>query len=73
MDQFDEATRVRTVRLFQHTNSSDHPAEQKELSTFIDNEQAQARVNSSIQTFTSMCWDKWVQPYLIAADTDHDR
>lgn len=36
---------------------------QKELSTFVENEQAQQRLNSSIHTFTDMCWDKCV--YLI--------
>jgi mitochondrial import inner membrane translocase subunit TIM8 len=33
---------------------------QKELQTFLEREQAQARVQQSIHTFTSMCWDKCV-------------
>ncbi|KAH8100593.1 Tim10/DDP family zinc finger-domain-containing protein [Cristinia sonorae] len=33
---------------------------QKELATFVENEQAQQRLNSSIHTFTDMCWDKCV-------------
>lgn len=33
---------------------------QKELQTFLEREQAQARVQQSIHTFTSMCWDKYV-------------
>jgi len=33
---------------------------QKELQSFLDREQAQARVQQSIHTFTSMCWDKCV-------------
>lgn len=32
----------------------------KELATFIENEQAQARVHQSIHSLTSMCWDKCV-------------
>ncbi|CAL1696137.1 unnamed protein product [Somion occarium] len=35
-------------------------ATQKELATFMDNERARARVNQSIHTLTSMCWDKCV-------------
>ncbi|EIM83362.1 uncharacterized protein STEHIDRAFT_159947 [Stereum hirsutum FP-91666 SS1] len=35
-------------------------ATQKELQTFLDREQAQARVQQSIHTFTSMCWDKCI-------------
>ncbi|KAI0702492.1 Tim10/DDP family zinc finger protein, partial [Cytidiella melzeri] len=35
-------------------------AEQKEIGTFIENEQAQARVHSSIHSFTGICWDKCV-------------
>ncbi|KIP12619.1 hypothetical protein PHLGIDRAFT_113691 [Phlebiopsis gigantea 11061_1 CR5-6] len=35
-------------------------ATKKELATFIENEQAQQRLNSSIQSFTSMCWDKCI-------------
>ncbi|ETW87459.1 mitochondrial import inner membrane translocase [Heterobasidion irregulare TC 32-1] len=33
---------------------------QKELQTFLDREQAQARVQQSIHSFTSMCWDKCI-------------
>ncbi|KAI0001781.1 hypothetical protein BJV77DRAFT_1063179 [Russula vinacea] len=35
-------------------------ATQKELQAFLDREQAQARVQQSIHTFTSMCWDKCI-------------
>jgi len=35
-------------------------ATQKELATFLEREQAQARVQSSIHNFTSMCWDKCI-------------
>ncbi|KAI0348688.1 hypothetical protein BDW22DRAFT_1350943 [Trametopsis cervina] len=35
-------------------------ATKKELSAFIETEQAQARVHSSIHSFTSICWDKCV-------------
>ncbi|KIM84608.1 hypothetical protein PILCRDRAFT_818187 [Piloderma croceum F 1598] len=35
-------------------------ATQKELATFLEQEQAQARVHSSIHQFTSMCWDKCI-------------
>ncbi|EGN99963.1 hypothetical protein SERLA73DRAFT_180305 [Serpula lacrymans var. lacrymans S7.3] len=33
---------------------------QKELQTFLDREQAQARLHSSIHNLTSMCWDKCI-------------
>ncbi|KAI0047801.1 hypothetical protein FA95DRAFT_1491972, partial [Auriscalpium vulgare] len=33
---------------------------QKELQTFLDREQAQARVQQSIHNLTSMCWDKCI-------------
>ncbi|KIM48018.1 hypothetical protein M413DRAFT_218140 [Hebeloma cylindrosporum] len=32
----------------------------KELATFIEREQAQAKMNSSIHTLTATCWDKCV-------------
>ncbi|TFY64205.1 hypothetical protein EVG20_g6024 [Dentipellis fragilis] len=35
-------------------------ATQNELRTFIDREQAQARIAQSIHTMTSRCWDKCV-------------
>ncbi|KAI0094605.1 Tim10/DDP family zinc finger-domain-containing protein [Irpex rosettiformis] len=35
-------------------------ATKKELATFVDHEQAQARVNASIHKFTDMCWDKCI-------------
>jgi len=35
-------------------------ATQKELQSFLDREQAQARLQQSIHTFTSMCWDKCI-------------
>lgn len=35
-------------------------ATRKELQTFVENEQAQQRLNASIHNFTSMCWDKCV-------------
>ncbi|CAO1633632.1 unnamed protein product [Parajaminaea phylloscopi] len=34
--------------------------DQKELQSFLEGEQAKARVQSSIQNFTSMCWDKCI-------------
>ncbi|KAG1755080.1 Tim10/DDP family zinc finger protein, partial [Suillus paluster] len=33
---------------------------QKELATFLEREQAQARINSTVHSLTSMCWDKCV-------------
>lgn len=33
---------------------------QKELAQFIEQEQAQARVQESVHKMTSMCWDKCV-------------
>ncbi|KAF9821901.1 hypothetical protein IEO21_00331 [Rhodonia placenta] len=35
-------------------------ATQKELANFVEAEQAQARLHSSIHMLTSMCWDKCV-------------
>ncbi|PWN90066.1 putative TIM8-translocase of the mitochondrial inner membrane [Acaromyces ingoldii] len=35
-------------------------SDQKELQSFLDAEQAKARVQSSIHNFTDMCWDKCV-------------
>ncbi|KAI0082187.1 hypothetical protein K474DRAFT_1634141 [Panus rudis PR-1116 ss-1] len=35
-------------------------ATQKELATFMEQEQAQARLHSSIHTLTSTCWDKCI-------------
>ncbi|KAG1801400.1 Tim10/DDP family zinc finger-domain-containing protein [Suillus plorans] len=35
-------------------------ATQKELTTFLEREQAQARINSTVHNLTSMCWDKCV-------------
>ncbi|KAH9968720.1 Tim10/DDP family zinc finger protein, partial [Russula dissimulans] len=33
---------------------------QKEIQTFLEREQAQARVQQSIHNFTSMCWEKCI-------------
>ncbi|KAI0778025.1 Tim10/DDP family zinc finger-domain-containing protein [Trametes elegans] len=35
-------------------------ASRKELEQFIETEQAQARVQTQVQSLTSMCWDKCV-------------
>ncbi|PWN51988.1 putative TIM8-translocase of the mitochondrial inner membrane [Violaceomyces palustris] len=35
-------------------------ADQKELQAFLDAEQAKARVQSSIHTFTDRCWDQCI-------------
>ena len=67
-EQFDEATQVRLSLgpifvlppfFFQ-----------KELAGFLEREQAQARFQSSIHSFTSMCWDKyaWVQSLSTSPD-----
>ncbi len=57
-DKFDDATKVCS-----DCGLADPPCSpfclQKELETFIENEQAQQRMNSSIHMFTSMCWDKY--------------
>ncbi|PWN37034.1 putative TIM8-translocase of the mitochondrial inner membrane [Meira miltonrushii] len=34
--------------------------DQKELQSFIETEQAKARVQSSIHNFTDLCWDKCI-------------
>jgi len=41
-------------------NSQFDEATKQELSSFIEKEQAQARVQESIHKMTSMCWDKCV-------------
>ncbi|KIK71226.1 hypothetical protein GYMLUDRAFT_211241 [Collybiopsis luxurians FD-317 M1] len=35
-------------------------ATQKELATFLEKEQTQAKLQSSIHNFTTMCWDKCI-------------
>jgi len=55
-DRFDEATQVRVSGL--QKTIYELECYQKELATFLDKEQAQARVNSAIHNFTSICWDK---------------
>ncbi|KAM0755739.1 hypothetical protein T439DRAFT_320453 [Meredithblackwellia eburnea MCA 4105] len=35
-------------------------ATQKELQVFLEQEQAKARLQTSIHTFTDMCWDKCI-------------
>ncbi|RDB29091.1 Mitochondrial import inner membrane translocase subunit TIM8 [Hypsizygus marmoreus] len=35
-------------------------ATQKELATFLEREQAQAKAHSTIHTLTTMCWDKCI-------------
>jgi len=40
------------------SNLSD--ADQKELNSFLDAEQAKARVQSSVHTFTERCWDQCI-------------
>jgi hypothetical protein len=59
-DRFDDATQVRAHPAHFLSSSSDVLCSQKELQSFLDREQAQARVQQSIHTFTSMCWDKCV-------------
>ncbi|KAL8290287.1 hypothetical protein RQP46_003226 [Phenoliferia psychrophenolica] len=35
-------------------------ATQKELQSFLEQEQAKARMQTSIHTFTDLCWDKCI-------------
>ncbi|KAF5382885.1 hypothetical protein D9757_006354 [Collybiopsis confluens] len=35
-------------------------ATQKELATFLEKEQTQAKLQSTIHNFTNMCWDKCI-------------
>ncbi|KDN37813.1 putative TIM8-translocase of the mitochondrial inner membrane [Tilletiaria anomala UBC 951] len=35
-------------------------ADQKELQSFLDTEQAKARVQNSVHNFTELCWDKCI-------------
>ena len=63
MDKFDDATKVSLsiphAPLAQLTPS----VPQQELSQFIEQEQAQARVQESIHKMTGMCWDKSVSSF----------
>ncbi|KAI8049708.1 putative TIM8-translocase of the mitochondrial inner membrane [Syncephalis plumigaleata] len=36
------------------------PEDQKELAIFLETEQSKARLQSSIHTFTEMCWDRCI-------------
>ena len=54
--KFDEATQVRFPA--PHTPCVSLTSPQKELATFLEREQAQARINSTVHSLTSMCWDK---------------
>lgn len=46
--------------------NTDTHALQKELQSFLEREQAQARVQQSIHTFTSMCWEKCVLTLILS-------
>ncbi|ESK98398.1 mitochondrial import inner membrane translocase subunit tim8 [Moniliophthora roreri MCA 2997] len=35
-------------------------ATQKELATFLEKEQTQAKLHSTVHNFTTMCWDKCI-------------
>ncbi|KAE9410872.1 hypothetical protein BT96DRAFT_846619 [Gymnopus androsaceus JB14] len=35
-------------------------ATQKELAVFLEKEQTQAKIHSSVHNFTTMCWDKCI-------------
>lgn len=57
--RFDEATQVRPkfiCTLFLYLSL--FTFSKRELATFIEQEQAQARVQQSIHKFTALCWDK---------------
>jgi hypothetical protein len=57
--KFDEATQACPFISFKFAVPvSKSVASQKELAAFLDREQAQARVQSTIHMLTSMCWDK---------------
>ncbi|RKP28096.1 Tim10/DDP family zinc finger-domain-containing protein [Syncephalis pseudoplumigaleata] len=36
------------------------PEDRKELAIFLETEQSKARLQSSIHTFTDMCWDRCI-------------
>ncbi|KAH9982724.1 hypothetical protein BGW80DRAFT_42637 [Lactifluus volemus] len=48
-------------------------ATQKELQAFLEREQAQARVQQAIHTFTSMCWDKFKNQLKLSSSPGHWR
>jgi len=65
-DRFDDATQVRVYLVLVVSNPNRSPPMlQKELQSFLEREQAQARLQQSIHTFTSMCWDKCVLSQII--------
>jgi len=57
--QFDDSTKVGRVSLTL-SSLADRFSPQKELASFLEREQAHARVNESTRNLTSMCWDKSV-------------
>ncbi|KAI6134017.1 Tim10/DDP family zinc finger-domain-containing protein [Pisolithus croceorrhizus] len=57
--QFDDATKVGTHYLHS-LFAALQTILQKELATFLEREQAHARVNDSIRNLTGMCWDKCI-------------
>lgn len=59
MDKFDDATKVSFFPALSYFSFLTLTTQQ-ELSQFIEQEQAQARVQESIHKMTSMCWDKYV-------------
>lgn len=69
-EKFDEATKASSTSPLCRASSLTCP--QKELSAFIEKEQAQARLNAVTQNMTAMCWDKCVflfkefDPFLFA-------
>lgn len=55
----DEATQVGILEY----NLSILMPEQRELNSFVEQEQAKAKLQSSTHTFTEMCWNKWVSQF----------
>jgi mitochondrial import inner membrane translocase subunit TIM8 len=59
--KFDEATQACSLSLLLLLLHLFNSHIQRELATFIEKEQAQARVQDAVHKLTSMCWDKCAQ------------
>lgn len=60
-DKFDDATQVSPLLTIPRRILT---SVQKEIQTFLEQEQAHSRVQTAVHKLTGMCWDKYVYPLL---------